>query len=261
MSARIVAAPRGARWIVEGWQLFRAAPFLWAGALIGCAMLLMLVVGIPVVGAPLFAILTPALWAALMAVGRAAAGEGAAPGAALRELRSAARPLALLGVLYLATNVGAVAATMPFGEGLLGGWMLFGKEPAREVLASRAFAADVALAMLFYLPAMLAFWFSPMLVVSQRMGAAKALFYSFGACLLCWRAFCVYGVVAALVFFATSAFVSAAGGLLVQGAGLAPGAAMLVVMPVFMAYACVLVASVYACYRDVFAPGEATIQA
>lgn len=260
MSARIVPAPNGARWLAEGWRLFRAAPFLWAGALIGCATLLMLVLSIPVIGAPLFAVLTPALWAALMAVGRAAAGEGPAPADALRELQGAARPLAALGVLYLAANVAAVAATAPFGEGLLAGWMLFGKAPTREMMASRAFVSDVALAMLFYLPAMLAFWFSPMLVVSQRMGAAKSLFYSFGACLLCWRAFTLYGLVAAAVFFAASAFVSVAGGLLVQGTGLAPGTAMLVVMPVFMAYACVLIASVYACYRDVFAPREATIQ-
>lgn len=259
MSARIVPASHGARWLAQGWRLFRAAPILWAGALIGCATLLMVVVRIPVVGAPLFAVLTPALWAALLAVARAAGGEGGSPAAAARELQLAARPLALLGALYLAANVATVAATMPFGEGLLAGWMLFGKELSREAMASPAFFADVVLAMLFYLPAMFAFWFSPMLVVWQRMGAAKALFFSIAACLLCWRAFSVYAMVAAAVFFALSALVSAAGGMLV-GAGLSPGAAMMVVLPVFMAYACVLIASVYTCYRDVFAPGEDTIR-
>ncbi len=29
MQARIVAASRGVRWLVEGWRLFRAAPLGW----------------------------------------------------------------------------------------------------------------------------------------------------------------------------------------------------------------------------------------
>lgn len=260
MKARIVPALHGARWMAEGWRLFRAAPLLWIGALIGCAALLMVVVRIPLIGAPLFAVLTPALWAALMAVARAAQGESTGPGGPVRELQRAARPLALLGAVYLGANVAAVAATIPFGQGLLAGWMLFGKVPSREALVSPAFLADVVLTMLFYVPAMFAFWFSPMLIAWHRMGVAKSLFFSITACFLCWRAFSVYGLVAALAFFAVSAFASVAGGMLVEGAGVAPEIAMMAVLPVFVAYACVLVASVYACYRDVFVPGEATIQ-
>jgi hypothetical protein len=252
MSARIVPAHHGARWLAEGWRLFRKAPFVWLAALMGAAAVLLVVVPIRLVGAPLFAILTPALWAALMAVARAVAGETANPRDSARELLRAARPLALLGAIYLLANVTAVAATMPFGEGLLAGWMLFGQAPSPEAQVSPAFLVDVILALLFYLPAMLAFWFSPMLAAWQRMGAAKALFFSIAACFLCWRAFSVYGIVAALVFLAVSSVISIVSAVLVEGLGLAPGAATVVALPVFVAYVGTLVASVYACYRDVF---------
>ena len=46
-----------------------------------------------------------------------------------------------------------------------------------------------------YLPVMLAFWFAPPLAAWHSAGAAKALFFSFAASLMNWRAFLGYGAV------------------------------------------------------------------
>jgi hypothetical protein len=174
VKTRLVDARQGARWLAEGWRLFRAAPFAWAGALAGSFALLLVLGRVPLVGAPLFVILTPALWAAFMAVARTAAGRGEeTPAAFVRTLGREARPLAALGVAYLAANVASIAATIPFGEGLLAAWVFQGKAPPREQVESAAFLLDIALSLVFYAPAMLAYWFAPMLVAWHGTGAAK----------------------------------------------------------------------------------------
>jgi hypothetical protein len=253
MSARIVPAHHGALWLADGWRLFWARPFIWLGALIGSAAVLIVMVSIPFVGAPLFAVLTPALWAVLMVIARVVADATVIPRESVREVLREARPLTLLGAVYLVANLAATAATMLFSEGFAD-WMLFGKVQSTEEMKSSGFFMDAVLAMLFHIPVMLAFWFSPMLIVWQRMGAAKALFFSIAACLMCWRAFAVYGIVVFLIFLV---FASVVAGVVVMGAGLAPGVARVVALPILVVYMGTLVASVYACYRDVFNPVEA----
>lgn len=256
MKARLADARQGVRWLAEGWRLFRAAPLAWAGALLGGFALLLVLGRVPLVGAPLFVVLTPTLWAAFMAVARAAAGPGGeTPAAFGRALARQARPLAALGMLYLAANVASIAATIPFGEGLLADWVFRGKAPPREQVESAAFLSDVVLSLVFYAPAMLAYWFAPMLVAWHDTGAAKALFFSFTACLFNWRAFCAYGAAAVLVFLALFAPLSVLGSLLVAASGAPPDAALLVILPAFAVFLAVLIASVYASYRDVFDTG------
>ena len=253
MRARVVSAAQGARWMLAGWRLFRLAPFTWVGALFGCFALVMLLSRVPLLGPPLSVALTPALWAGLMALARTASGDRReAPAAFVRVLRREARPLAVLGVFYLAANVVAIAATIPFGEGLLADWVFRGKAPAGELLASPAFLLDVALSLLFYAPAMLANWYAPVLVTWHAIGAPKALFFSITACLINWRAFTAYGAAAAAAFAAVFALCSVASGLLVAQAGATPEGTMVVVLPVFAIFACALIASAYASYAEVF---------
>ncbi|MEW6690355.1 MAG: BPSS1780 family membrane protein, partial [Pseudomonadota bacterium] len=148
-----------------------------------------------------------------------------------------------------------IVATIPFGEGLLAAWVFQGKAPPREQVESAAFLADVGLSLVFYAPAMLAYWFAPMLVVWHGTGAAKALFFSLTACLFNWRAFCAYAVAAVLLFFTLFASLSLAASLLVAASGAPPNAALVVILPAFGVFLAVLVASVYASYCDVFDTG------
>lgn len=108
-------------------------------------------------------------------------------------------------------------------------------------------AAGLAAAL--YLPVMLSFWFAPALAAWHSLGAAKALFFSFVACLLNWRALLAYGALAALVTLALPLAVLNA---LVLATGGSPQLASPLLVALIVVLLPVLYASFYASYRDVF---------
>jgi hypothetical protein len=117
------------------------------------------------------------------------------------------------------------------------------------MLHSDAFLGALGLAAVLYAPVMLAFWFAPPLASWHGTGALKALFFSFAASLMNWRAFLAYGAVAAcltlvLPLVAFTALSVAAGGAMLPAAALV-FPLLLLLLPVFFA-------SFYASYRDVF---------
>ncbi|HEY5898407.1 MAG TPA: hypothetical protein VIV54_12635, partial [Burkholderiales bacterium] len=73
MQARIVTAARGARWLGEGWRLFRASPLGWIAAVFAYWFLMTLVSMLPLVGVAAAGILVPAFSVGFMALARAAA--------------------------------------------------------------------------------------------------------------------------------------------------------------------------------------------
>jgi hypothetical protein len=94
------------------------------------------------------------------------------------------------------------------------------------------------------------FWFAPLLAAWHDAAPAKALFFSFFACLMNWRAFLVYG--------AASAILAAALPLAVLSVVMLTGlkmAAMSLVFPLLIVLLPTLFASFYASYADVF-PAE-----
>ena len=126
--------------------------------------------------------------------------------------------------------------------------MLSGQRPADEVLESEEFMTALAAAGALYLPVMLGFWFAPPLASWHATGATKALFFSFAASMMNWRAFLAYGAVMAVVtvlvpFLIVSAFALA-------GAAAPPAAAL--IFPLAIVMLPTLFASFYASYRDVF---------
>jgi hypothetical protein len=97
---------------------------------------------------------------------------------------------------------------------------------------------------------MMMFWFAPPLAAWHATAPAKALFFSAAACLMNWRAFIAYGVVAALVTLALP-FLLLSGLMLVSGGAL-PLPAMSLVFPLLIVLLPSLFASFYVSYRDVF---------
>ena len=57
--ARIVPTGRGARWLAEGWRLFRVAPLSWIALAFSYWLLLNLVLLVPVVGILVAPVLVP----------------------------------------------------------------------------------------------------------------------------------------------------------------------------------------------------------
>ena len=92
MTSRIVPTLRGARWLAEGWQMFRVAPLNWLALIFAYWMLMTLVSVVPVVGLVAASIAVPPLSVGFMAAARAAAagGQGEAEQEDDREARRGA---------------------------------------------------------------------------------------------------------------------------------------------------------------------------
>jgi hypothetical protein len=249
MQARIVSAARGARWLGEGWRLFRAAPLGWVAAVFGYWLVMTVISLVPVVGIAAAAILVPAFSVGFMAIARATSrGAGAEFALLLDGLKHEPRSQIVLGVVYLVCLALLLGASSLADDGALARWMLTGRKPDDEVLRSDGFFAALVVAALLYLPVMAAFWFAPPLAAWHSTGAAKALFFSLAASLMNWRAFLAYGAVAATV---TLVIPFAALKLLVLSGALRFPPATLV-FPLILVLLPTLFASFYASYRDVF---------
>jgi hypothetical protein len=250
VQARIVAAGRGARWLGEGWRLFRVAPLGWLG--LSCVYLLgtNFLAVVPIVGILVALVLVPPLTVGMMAAARAAAA-GSRPriGMLGEGFRAGRRSQLVLGMVYLACSMLIFAATTAADDG--GG--------LRAVLGGSSAAAEVELPSLLlplgvfallYMPVFMMFWFSPPLAAWHGTGAPRALFFSFVACLLNWRAFLAYGI-AALVMLVVLPGVTLLALRVILGIDLKIAAVSLV-FPLLILLLPTLFASFYVSYRDVF---------
>ncbi len=252
MNAAVVTAAQGARWLREGWRLFRVAPLAWL-VLVFVYWLIMSVLSVlPVVGVMAATALVPAFAVGFMAASRAAQ-RGDSPGVELlfAGLRRGAGAQLVLGGLYFGALALILWATGLADDGALAGWMLHGKRPEEAMLRSDAFMHALLVAAAGYTPVMMLYWFAPVLVAWHGLAPAKALFFSFFGCLLNWRAFLCYGLAVALVALVIPFLVLGAV-LLMAGRPLSVAAVMLLLAPLFLVLLATLLASFYASYRDVF---------
>lgn len=251
MQARIVGAARGARWLGEGWQLFRASPLGWL-ALVFAYWLIMTVVSlVPYAGVAAASVLVPVFSVGFMAAARAAERGARVELAQLFDgFRHAPGAQLALGFAYLACLAVVLGATMLVDDGGLARWMVVGRRPDDEGVESGAFFAALAAAFVLYAPVMGMFWFAPLLVAWHSSTPAKALFFSLAAFLLNWRAFLAYGAVTAaatlvLPFVVLTVVMLASGGALRTPV-------MSLAFPLLILLLPTLFASFYVSYRDIF---------
>jgi len=248
MQARIVETLRGVRWLADGWRLFRAAPLGWIAMVFAYWLIMTLVSVVPLVGVAAASILVPAFSVGFMAAARAAASRGPVELAQLFDgFRHHLRSQMVLGVVYLACLALLLAATALADEGALATWMLAGRKPEDEVLQSEEFLTALVAAAALYAPVLMMFWFAPLLAAWHGAGPAKAVFFSFFACLMNWRAFLAYGAVTALLTLALP--LAVLGVVTFASLKVAP---MALVFPLLIVLLPTLFASFYASYRDVF---------
>jgi hypothetical protein len=252
VKARIVSAAHGARWLIDGWRLFRAAPLGWLAAVFAYWLLMTLVSLVPFAGVALAAVAVPAFSVGFMAVARAA-GRGAPLELSLLfdGFRNGRNSLLILGAIYFACLAALLAATVLADDGALARWLATGERPGDDVAQSDAFLAALLVAAALYAPVMMMFWFAPPLAAWHSIGPVKALFFSFFACLMNWRAFLAYGAVTALLTLVLP-FVVLTGVLLASGGALKLPV-MGLVFPLLIVMLPTLFASFYASYRDIFA--------
>jgi hypothetical protein len=259
MQARIVDTRQGARWLADGWRLFRVAPLGWLALVFAYWLMMTLVSVVPLVGFAAASVLVPAFSVGFMAAARAASRRGPLELALLFDgFRHHLRSQIILGVVYFACLGLVLAGTTLADEGALARWMLAGRRPDEEVLQSDAFLAALACAGALYAPVLMMFWFAPPLAAWHGVGPAKALFFSFFACLMNWRAFLVYGAVTALVALALP--LAALSALMLFSGGALKLTVMSLVFPLLIVLLPTLFASFYASYRDVFGVEKAGIE-
>ena len=251
MQARIVTAARGAIWLAEGWRLFRVAPLAWL-ALVFAYWLLMTVLSVlPFVGVVAASVLVPAFSVGFMAAARAAAsGTPVALGLLFEGFRHRPARQMILGAVYFVCLGLVLGGSALVDDGALARLLLTGSRPTEQAVQSDALLAAFGCAALLYAPVMMMFWFAPPLAAWHPLDPAKALFFSFFACLMNWRAFIAYGIATALValvlpFVVLSVLTLASGGALKV-------AALSLVFPLLLILMPTLFASFYASYRDVF---------
>jgi hypothetical protein len=253
MQARIVEARQGAAWLVYGWRLFRAAPLGWLAMVFAYWIIMTLASVVPFIGVAAASIMVPAFSVGFMAAARAASRRAPVELSLLFDgFRHQAKSQLVLGVIYLMCLGTLLFATTLVDDGALAGWMLTGHRPAEDALQSDEFLQALAVAALLYTPVLMAFWFAPPLAAWHGVGPIKALFFSFVACLLNWRAFLVYGAFSALVVVVLPLAM-----LLTLMLASLKIAAMSLVFPVLLVLLPTLFASFYASYRDVFGVEQA----
>jgi hypothetical protein len=251
MQARLVTSLDGARWLALGWRIFKAAPIGWVALVFAYTFLMTLISILPVIGVVAATVLVPGFSVSFMTASRAASRGGDLSLAMLFSgLRERLQPQLALGVMYVVLMLALLGATTLADDGALARWLATGKRPGADVLQSDGFQWALLLAAGLYTQVMMLFWFSPVLVAWHGMTVGKALFFSYFAVLMNWRAFAAYGVVTALVtivapfatIFALTAVTSGKAQLTAAGL-LFP--LMLIIMPT-------LFGSFYASYRDIF---------
>ena len=243
MQARIVSAARGARWLAEGWRLFRVSPLRWLVLAFAYLFFTNVLSLIPYLGIALALVLVPPLTVGYMAAGRAAAHGSPVQLEMLTEgFRSGLRAQLVCSLLIFA------AVSFADEHGALRS-ILGGRPPAADFQPGHL-VAPVALFAVLYTPVMMMFWFAPPLAAWHSSGVAKALFYSFFACLMNWRAFVAYGAAAALLVVVFPFVSLTVLGLLSGSSFKVPVISL--AFPLLIVLLPTLFASFYASYRDVF---------
>lgn len=250
MNTRVVSAARGARWLAEGWRMFRAAPLGWLFLVFGYWLVMTMLGLVPLLGLVAASVLVPAFSVGFMAASRAASqGQPLDMALLFAGFRGRVPAQLVLGVAYSAGLALAIGGSMLADDGVLARWLLTGRRPDNEADAEGVLAAIGAAAAL-YLPVMMMLWFAPLLVAWHAMAPAKALFYSFFACWLNWRAFCAYALAVSFIAFLVPSALLLLLALLSEGAmRVSPMALM---FPLLLILLPTLLASFYASYRDVF---------
>lgn len=261
MQAQQLSARQGWRWLAAGFALFRRNPAQLTMITIGGWLLIVFVNSLPLLGPALATLSIPAFSVGLMNAcreldrGRPLFFPVLFTGFRIPQTRT----LLVLGALYLAVSLLALAVSALADGGLFMQTMLGSYQPTEEDLARGDLIAGAQLALLAMAPAIMAWWFAPVLVAWHGFDAGKALFFSFVACVRNWKAFLAYSACVALfgAFLPGLLF----GVLVAAIPALAPFLTSLFIVPLLLILAPALVASCYVSYCQVFTGGEPPLRA
>jgi len=255
MNARVVPFGRGVRWLAEGWRMFRVAPLGWLALVFGYVMATILLSLVPIVGTAAASILVPVFSVGFMTASRAAShAQPVELPMLFAGFRERLPGQLVLGVVYTLGLAAAVAGSALVDDGELLRWLTTPATTDAKAQITDEMLPEIAATTAFYAPTMMALWFAPPLVAWHSMAAPKALFYSFFACWLNWRAFIAYGLAVAFIAVVLPSLVLILLAFATGGAVRVHPKALL--FPLLLILLPTLFASYYASYRDVFEAQE-----
>lgn len=224
---------RGASWIGEGWEYFKANPGIWIGMVVLSFVLTMIASVLPIIG--FFAgILMLYFMAGMMKFCDNIHHQNNPQfGDLFVGFSERAVPLLLTGILYLVGTM-VIAIIVVIVMVIFGGaGAIFGSGGSDEALAAAmgiGLLLAVLFGMLFALPLIMAIWFAPALIMLHNLDAVEAMKQSFMGCLQNILPFLLFGIVFFVLFILGSI-------PLLLG--------LLIVMPM-------MYAATYAAYREIY---------
>ena len=190
-SPTAIALRDGWQWFHQGFARYRRNPVLMAFWVMAYWTLLGLLGLIPVLGDLFVAALAPVLLIGVLSGCRALDQEKTPPFTVLFSgFGTRMQPLMGLGALHFLLTIGALALTAIGDGGALLHYLARGTlgEPDMAMPAPEQLSlTGLLLALLAYLPIMLAFAYAPLLVAWRSFGLGKALFFSLVGSWRAWR--------------------------------------------------------------------------
>lgn len=236
-AGRQVLVGQGVTWLSGGWALFKEAPGMWILFTVILLVASVVMNFIPLGGIAL-SLVSPVLLGGIM-LGCAAIkqGEPLELGHLFAGFSTQAGPLLLVGLLYMVGTIAIMLIILAvvvasIGVSGIGAMLASGNLDPFAGLSGMVLGGLLAalFALALTIPLLMAFWFTAPLVVFHGVEPIAAIRTSFGACLKNIVAFLIYGLI----------------GLVLAVAATIPlMLGWLVLIPVIMA-------SIYAAYRDIF---------
>jgi uncharacterized membrane protein len=239
MNPRVVNTGNGWQWMVDGFTIFRKAAPMWIAMTLLLTVMWLIMLMVPFLGPLVFNLFSPVFFAGILIGCRVVEnGEPLKMELLFAGFKSNVSALVTVGGIYLAGTIiiiGIVLIAVGTSAFTL---MKPGNQPDLDttMMLMRDMSIALLIALLLYVPLMMAIWFAPALIVFENLGAVDALKQSFAACLINTLPFLVYGLVVGLLWIVASI-------PLFLG--------LLILLPVIFC-------SVYTSYKDIFAsPSEA----
>lgn len=250
MRVQINPAGAGWRWVKQGMRTFWRQPLAMSGLFFMFMVVVSLLAMVPLLGTAISIALVPAATLGLMAATREA-GEGRFPMpsvlvTAFRGGAPRAQAMLVLGGLY-ATGLLLVIGISSLFMGDLPAPVADASEMSPEAMSAAMNRPGLWIAMLLYLPVLMAFWHAPPLVFWHGVKPVKSLFFSLVACWSNKGALLVFTLGWTVVIVALGLTLGLLGSLFGG-----PQALQIVIYPVVLFMASMFHTSLWFTFRDSF---------
>ncbi len=191
----VVKVNDGQKWLSDGYSLFKKQPLVWILSLATYWTAMFLFGLIPFFGLVATLILSPGLAFGFIALAESIdKGEKPVPKLIVSGFFSQRKKhLIFLGFIYLIALFLILLISMTFDDrSILDFFQQNQLDEKSKPIQTGVSRMGPLIALLTYIPVVMAFWFAPQLVVWGNFTALKALFYSFFAVWLNWRSFLIY---------------------------------------------------------------------